>query len=223
MTTGQLDGRSNGAEVRTFGLRLDDQGIWLDRDSLPRRSEPADSANTVTDDGVHRYLIRYGSLGWVGLFGTVDRVECGHRDRVVVQTRRGLELGEVLSDPGERTIAIGDAKPAGEILRVATSDELTAYSTRANASLNRLIDASQKSLDAAELPVSIMDGELLFDTDSAVLYFVGESHPDAGPLVTDVARQNGLLRIELEPLIEPPAPEGGGCGKPGCGGGGCHS
>jgi hypothetical protein len=56
-----------------------------------------------------------------------------------------------------------------------------------------------------------------------VLYFVGESHPDAGPLVTEIARGHGLERIELQPMIDPPPSTGGGCGKPGCGGGGCHS
>ena len=222
LTTGELDGRANGRGVGTFGVRADEDGIWLDRETLPKADES--SGNAPIDDDVRRYLIRYGSLGWIGLFGTVDEVECEHRDRVVVQTHRGLELGEVLSDPATQPIATGDAKPAGEILRVAASPEVAAHSARVARSLNRLIDDSQKSLDAASLPVSIMDGELLFDAESAVLYFVGESHPDAGPLVTAVARQHGLQRIELESFLDAP-PESGGCGKPGCGGGGggCHS
>lgn len=216
LTTGEGVDRP-GCSVATIQVREDSGSLQIDRDSVAKKS----AAAIVPDDGIQRYLIRYGSLGWVGRFGTVDGVECRFRDRVVVQTNRGREIGEVLSDPDDRASA-GTEKPIGEVLRVASADELHQYSSRSSRILDRVIDQSRAVLTEKDLPVEVVDGEILFDGESAVLYFLGESHPDAGPLVTDVAQQHDLERIELCPVIDPPA-SGGGCGKPGCGGGGCSA
>jgi len=220
LRNGAAVGRS-GSGVRTIPVQIDGTSVSVDRDAL---TAPAAAANAV-DDGIHRYVIRYGTLGWVGLFGTVDRVACSHRDRIVVQTHRGLELGEMLSDPTDGRSANADAQPAGEVVRLAEATEIDSHNGRQNGLVNRLIGDAQQQLDQRELPISVVDGEVLFDAETAVLYFVGESHPDAGPLVTDIAREHGLERIELQPMVDPPPSTGGGCGKPGCGGGGggCHS
>lgn len=209
--TGEGVGRE-GVAVGTIPVRVDEGMLQVDRSVLAQPQQQ--------DDGIHRYVVRYGTLGWVGLFGTVDRVECTHRDRVVVQTHRGLELGEVLSDPTENQSGYSDAQPAGEVVRVASAEERESHAARQNGLVDRLIGNAQALLDQNELPLSVVDGEVLFDAESAVLYFLGESHPDAGPLVTDVARDHELERIELQPMIDPPA---SGCGKPGCGGGGCST
>lgn len=220
LRSGESVGRP-GVAVRTIPVQIEDGAVSIDRSVLatPQTSAPQQ------DDGIHRYVVRYGALGWVGLFGTVNRIDCTHRDRVLVQTHRGQELGEVLSDPTEDRAAASDASPTGEVVRVVTSAELDSHKTRQNGIVDRLIGAAQQLLDGDDLPVSVVDAEVLFDGESAVLYFLGESHPDAGPLVTGVAREHGLERIELQPMIDPPEPAAAGCGKPGCGGGGggCHS
>ena len=205
-----------GVAVASLAVREVEGRLEIDRDSLPQRGSARDGKH---DDGIQRFLVRYGALGWVGRFGTVDGVNCRFRDRVVVQTERGVELGEVLADPTDGTgAAIG--KPTGEVLRVVASDELRQFSQRRRELVPVLISESAAALTDAALPLEIVDGELLFDGESAVLYFLGESHPDAGPLVTDVARRHGLDRIELCPLLDPPPT---GCGSCGCedGGGGC--
>lgn len=195
--------------VRESGGRLE-----IDRDSLPDRAVATDAA---ADDGIQRFLVRYGALGWVGRFGTVDGLSCQFRDRVVVRTGRGIELGEVLADPaaGDRT---GNAQPTGEVLRVATAEEVREFTGRQRDTVSRLVTAATDVLRDASLPLDIVDGEVLFDGESAVLYFLGDSHPDAGPLVAGVARAQGLQRIELYPMVDPVP---GGCGSGGCGDGGC--
>lgn len=204
-----------GVAVASLAIREVEGRLEIDRDSLPQTDA---SRKTESDDGIQRFLIRYGALGWVGRFGTVDGVECQFRDRVVVQTERGLEVGEVLADPADGT-GVTNGKPTGEVLRVVASDELRQFGQRRRELFPVLISESTAALTEAVLPLEIVDGELLFDGESAVLYFLGESHPDAGPLVTDVARQHGLERIELCPLIDPPPT---GCGSCGCDdGGGC--
>ena len=39
-------------------------------------------------------------MGQVGRFAAVDAVRYPRRSRVIVRTRRGLEMGEVLCPPG---------------------------------------------------------------------------------------------------------------------------
>jgi len=204
-----------GVAVAAFAIQEIDGRLEIDRDSLPQRTPTRSGAN---DDGIQRFLVRYGALGWVGRFGTVDGVDCRFRDRVVVQTDRGIELGEVLADPADGSGEL-NGQPTGEVLRVAASEELQAFDRRRRELVSVLLDESTATLTEAALPLEVVDGELLFDGESAVLYFLGESHPDAGPLVTDVARRHSLERIELCPLLEPPP---SGCGSCGCGeGGGC--
>lgn len=207
------------AGIATIDIRTANGSVEIDRETLPQSQGNTTSSN----DGIHRYLVRYGSLGWVGVFGTVDRVDCQHRDRVILQTHRGQEVGEILSTPDDLAAQNNSDKPAGEVIRIASSDELTSYHPRTENLTPLLIKESSGVLAESSIDLAVVDGEVLFDGESAVLYFLGDSHPDAGPLVTDIAHRHGLARIELYPFIDPPEPEGGGCGKPGCGGGGCHS
>lgn len=205
--------------VATLAVRVEDGSVQIDRETLPQKQAAA--ANV--DDGIHRYLVRYGSLGWIGVFGNVDRVECQHRDRVVLQTHRGQELGEILSTPEDLAAQNNTDKPGGEVVRVAVSDEVKVHEPRSREVTLLLIEECSAVLEESDVDLAIVDGEVLFDGESAVLYFLGDSNPDAGPLVTDVAKRHGLDRIELYPFVDPPEPEGGGCGKEGCGGGGCSS
>lgn len=206
--------------VASLAVRVNDGSVEIDRETLPQKTSLA--ANV--DDGIHRYLVRYGSLGWVGVFGNVDKVECQHRDRVILQTHRGQELGEILSTPEDLAAQNNSDKPGGEVVRVATPDEIKTHEPRSRELTPQLIEECSCVLAESDIDLAIVDGEVLFDGESAVLYFLGDSNPDTGPLVTDIAKHHGLNRIELYPFIDPPEPEGGGgCGKEGCGGGGCHS
>ena len=205
--------------VAVLAVRVTDGSVEIDRETLPQKT----SLTTNADDGIHRYLVRYGSLGWVGVFGNVDKVECKHRDRVILQTHRVHELGEILSTPEDLASQNNSDKPGGEVVRLAEPEEVTSHEPRSRKLTPLLIEECSAVLAESDIDLAIVDGEVLFDGESAVLYFLGDSNPDAGPLVTGIAKRHGLDRIELYPFIDPPEPEGGGCGKEGCGGGGCHS
>ena len=49
-------------------------------------------------------LVRYGRPGWVALFNAADELDVEHGDRVVVQTERGQELGDLLSNVSEHQV-----------------------------------------------------------------------------------------------------------------------
>src|SRR5882672_2870594 len=67
------------------------------------------------------HLIRVGAMGQVGRFAAVDVVRYPRHSRVVVRTRRGLEIGQVLTPPddGDDARVFAD----GDILRGMTIED----------------------------------------------------------------------------------------------------
>lgn len=168
-------------------------------------------------DGVHRYLVRFGAMGWIGRFGSVHAVECARGDRVLVRTERGEEAGTVLAIPADLK---GDAaQPSGEILRRLTSDE-----ERELLFLARPEDIQERCrslLNVYAIPLEVIDCERLFDGETAVLYYLGDRVPELEKVTQEL---NGEFRgrVLLQPVIEPAPPvSAGGCGSGGCGSGGC--
>ncbi len=204
-----------GHRVEQFAVRVDDGELQL---QVPQ----AGDAGEVSDDGVHRYLIRYGALGWVAWFGSIESIECRHKDRVVVNTSRGLELGEVLSSPldGKRPKSVDAEKPTGEVLRAARDDDLAQHKLLSQEPPGLLNDAD-RVLAEHDLAVDVVDFERLFDGATVVLYFLGEQFPELESVAEELSASREF-DVRFFPLIEPP-PHAGGCGAGGCGSGGCGS
>jgi len=195
------------ALLRTFAVRADAAGLWLDRSPLSQPRAPI----VPETDGIQRVLVRYGSLGWVGVFGTVDHLVCEHGDRVVVISDRGTELGEVLADPS-RPISSAN-KPTGELVRVASAEEVALHRTR-QSRVEQALESANRFGQSKMLPAEFVDGELLFDGETLVVYYLGEFHADFAELRTRLAISLNVSRVDLAPLLEP---AGGGCGSGGCG------
>ncbi|QDT51233.1 3-phenylpropionate/cinnamic acid dioxygenase ferredoxin subunit [Symmachiella dynata] len=194
--------------------------VHVEEGELRIEIPPAVETPPVKDDGVHRYLIRYGALGWVAWFGSIESVECRHKDRVVVNTSRGLELGEVLSSPldGRRPLSVNAEKPTGEVLRRASEDDLAQVKLM-SAEPPGLLDACEQLLAAHDPTVDVVDFEFLFDGKTIVLYFLGEQLPELETIGEQLSKQFHF-EVRFFPLVEPP-PQAGGCGSGGCGSGGC--
>jgi len=159
-------------------------------------------------------LVRYGRLGWVALFSATDELNAEHGDSVVIQTERGLELGELLSNVAEHHV--GDVSPAGDVLRLAGREDLKVDGTDA-VDLDELIETIRHQ--AAELePV---DAELLIDGRTVVVYCLGEVGQESERIAVFQSKRTGR-DIRLSPMFDP---EPGGCGSGGggCGSGGCGS
>jgi nitrite reductase/ring-hydroxylating ferredoxin subunit len=211
VTTGAGD---RGQDVGRVSVKSEEGGLWVDRDTLPKPAEKI-------DDGIQRYLIRYGALGWVGLFGTVHELECEFKTRVVLQTHRGLELGEVLTTPSDPQTQQSKEPPTGELLRLAETDEVSKFETVATERLPQLMSESQKSLQAGDVSVDLVDAELLLDGKKAILYYLGDASPQLTDLREPLAAKLGVDEVEWQSLIEQPQPQG--CGSGGCSSGGCGS
>ncbi len=132
----------------------------------------------------HTHVVRFGTLGHLGRFTSADVEDRPHGCRVVVQTTRGIETGELLLS---QAMSSHDASPVeGSLLRAMTvDDELL----EARLQQNRLsaIEKCAERIAELELPVSLVDVEPLFDGQTIVFYFLGEETPEVERLVEELA------------------------------------
>jgi cell fate regulator YaaT (PSP1 superfamily) len=160
-------------------------------------------------------------MGQVGRFAAVDAVRYPRRSRVIVRTRRGLELGEVLTPPEDSDD--GRTFSDGELLRgVTVQDEL--LQARLERNRQEAYAACAAMLAENRMSAVLVDVEHLFDGQGLFFYFLGDVTPEMESYTTRLAETYEAkvqFRKFTETLIE-------GCG-PGCGTeeakgqGGCES
>jgi cell fate regulator YaaT (PSP1 superfamily) len=148
-------------------------------------------------------------MGQVGRFAAVDAVRYPRHARVVVRTRRGLEIGDVLSPPDERDDSRAFAD--GEILRGMTvQDDL--LQARLEKHRQEAYEACSALLGHHGVSTVLVDVEHLFDGQGLFFYFLGDVPPDV-ETYTDRLAETYEAKVQFrkftETLIE-------GCG-PGCG------
>jgi hypothetical protein len=192
------------------------------------------------------YLIRYGVMGHIGRFRSDPR--CGgpfdRGQAVVIQSHRGIELGEVLLLLDE-TVALGswgkldpgtgeDAAPTEadmpHVLRAASSDDL-ARAENVSESRSRRFSRCRGILEEAGWLWELLDVEPLFDGHSTVLHYLGSLKPDEASVRArfrvacdfDIVLEpvGGDLVDDASEAIEEEHGCGDGCGSGGCGSGGC--
>jgi hypothetical protein len=172
------------------------------------------------------YLVSHGNGGAVGRFTAPPTLTCQRGDRVVVHSARGQEVGVVLCPATTRHARLLGTPTTGELLRrTSPGDEELIRTLRV---LGERLFADGRRL-AAELglPFEILDVEVLFDGQRALVQHLRWAECDSEPFARALGRAYGL-EVLLEDLAVPePAEEHGGCGQPGCGraegGGGCSS
>ena len=146
------------------------------------------------------YLIRYGIMGHVGRFLCDPASTAGYSrgETVVIESHRGLELGEVLfvgrgegavhaSDGTEATAAAEGQDPEraarGEqarVLRPAGVLDLE-QSRQVEASRASRFAECRRVLDAGDWPWELIDVEPLLDGRSTVIHYLGPHRLDATP------------------------------------------
>lgn len=162
------------------------------------------------------HLVRVGAMGHVGRFMAADPSRYERMSRVVVRTRRGLEIGEVLT--AENTGQECD----GKILRrMSDQDQLLA----GRLEKNRLAayDACVAKLADQQVDAVLMDVEHLFDGRSLYFYFLGDPPPEADAITAELAEvyeTQVQFRKFTETVIAGCGPD---CGTENATGGGCDS
>jgi hypothetical protein len=181
------------------------------------------------------YLLSHGLAGDFGRFRASHPLELRRGSWAVVRSQRGLELAQVLRPATQGLATFLPNTTVGELVRPATSDdEATAAQRKAH---GQEICARGRALaESLDVPVELVDVEVLLDGTHAVLHLLRAASCDVRPLVSALSRETELHILLADMHTVPDAhededlgcgscgSEGGGCGKGGCGsGGGCGS
>jgi cell fate regulator YaaT (PSP1 superfamily) len=138
--------------------------------------------STAAGLGRH-HLVRVGALGQIGRFTAVDATRYPRGSHVVVRTARGLELGQVLSPPGE---SAESARADGSILRGVTAEDHL-LSARLEKNRHAAFEACAARLQAMRSPAVLMEVEHLFDGQTLVFYLLGDVTPEVEAMTAQLA------------------------------------
>ncbi len=171
---------------------------------------------------IMHYLVRHGTPGFLGRFAAADDSASDFtRGRpFVVKSRRGLELGELLG-PADAGF---DDPFLGELVRPASDGDLATGASH-SVTASQLYQDALRLAGELDLPLAVLDLELLLDGRHAVLHAVRLGDCDAGPLLAALGERHDIVVLLFDLTVEP-EPHGcgscgdGGCGS-GCGDGGC--
>lgn len=138
-------------------------------------------------------------------------------DRCIVQTDRGLEYGEVVSE----TMVNPPCEPPEKgrrVVRKATPEDEEVARTRREEE-QRALGICRRKIAEHGLPMKLVDAERSFDGTRTTFYFTAEGRVDFRELVKDLAREL-RTRIELRQIgVRDEAKMLGGmgpCGLPCC-------
>lgn len=161
------------------------------------------------------FLVRYGRFGQIGRF-VGDHTDYARGDQVVVESPRGIELGEILAL--ERSV-VSSGSP-GKVLRAAQPSDLHRALVAAARS-EGCLDRCEQVLQERRLPVALLEFEPLLEDSRGVLHFLGVIPNDHDGLLNDLRTACGV-DIVLSPCVAAPEPiesdaDCGSCASGGCG------
>ena len=164
------------------------------------------------------YIVRHGSMRFLGEFVAEENASYPRGARVVVRTERGMEAGEVLSEANPLALQMIAEPTKGKMIRVFTpEDEATA--DRLREAEFREFDACRNFISQHKLQMELVDVEHLFGGERIVFYFLADNRVDFRELVKDLAREF-QTRIELRQIgvrdESKLLADYGDCGKPVC-------
>lgn len=167
----------------------------------------------------HTVLVRYGAVPEVARFVHRTHAELPRGEAVVVQTHRGLQLGEVLETLAASASSKADEPVDFEIVRIATAEDHATARERQKECESEFYEWCRRIV-LWNLSLELIDLERTLDGEKAILYVLTERGPATTTLALQAAAA-GLGIIEVQPvsaagLVSLPT-GGGGCGTGGCG------
>ena len=149
-------------------------------------------------------VVRFGYLRMVGEFPYTGEAKPGCGSKLVVKTQRGVEMGEMLTSTCRNAgcsksvtrkemldyIANSGGKQypfyeQGRVLRIATTEDLE-EEQRLEQKKNEYKLAARRLVEAAALPMQIIEAEPLLGGDRVVFYFSADDRIDFRDLVRDL-------------------------------------
>ncbi len=160
--------------------------------------------------------VRFKRTGKVYYFAPTA-VDLEVNDYVVVETTRGLELGQVVISP--KQVLAGDVgKPLKPVLRKAEPEDIKRAQELEAKEREALVECS-KLIDKLNLSMKLLSAEYNLDGSRLTLYFSAAERVDFRELVRELA---GRLKVRVELRQTGPRDEAkmiggyGRCGRPLC-------
>ncbi len=139
--------------------------------------------------------VRYGKMRMVARFKT-DREDLHVRDRCVVRTDRGKELGEVLT-PLQPIPEAVPPESLWDVIRRASADDLVNGERLDKESVPRAIKICRELVQKLNLQMKVSDVDYVYGGERLIFYFTSESRVDFRELVRQLAHEF-RTRIELK-------------------------
>jgi cell fate regulator YaaT (PSP1 superfamily) len=163
-------------------------------------------------------IVRHGVMRFLGDYEASDELPCRRGARVVVQSERGAEIGEVLCDSSPRALELITEPTRGRIMRLVTPEDLQQLE-KIRAGERQEFETCQRLVAQRKLQMELVDVEHLFGGERIIFYFLAEKRVDFRELVKDLAREL-QTRIEMRQIgVRDEAKvlaDYGDCGKPVC-------
>ncbi len=160
--------------------------------------------------------VRFKEVGKVYYFDP-DGHQLKKGERVIVETARGIECGEVAMDNRE----VDDeeiVKPLKKLLRVATQEDLKTVEENKEKE-KKAFEICEKKIEKHKIDMKLVDIEYTFDNSKILFYFTADGRVDFRELVKDLASVFHT-RIELRQIgVRDESKMLGGigiCGRPFC-------
>lgn len=145
----------------------------------------------------HHVTIRYGILRNIEEFYTSNPT-LKKGDKVVIRSSRGVELGEVVSQPQE--IDDNTSVPGmGEVLYKVTEEDKRKQKEIEENIIPSEFSFCQRKIKEHNLPMKLASVEHLFGSKKIIFYFLAKGRVDFRELVKDLAKEY-KSRIEMKQI-----------------------
>lgn len=154
--------------------------------------------------------VRFKRAGKVYYFDPAG-IDLEANDHVVVETARGLELGQVVISPGQ-VLSSDVSKPLKPVVRKAETEDIERAQEFEAKEREALVECG-KLIDKLNLSMKLLSAEYNLDGSRLTLYFSAAERIDFRALVRELA---GRLRVRVELRQMGPRDEAkliGGCGR----------
>ena len=161
-------------------------------------------------------LVRYGRMGTLGLFEHHETGILKVHTRVVIKTKRGLELGHLVGrfssyKAGQFRLNQEQLKeyfntddsdfsqgPAGKFIRYATAADISEERHLRKIAREEMVYC-RRFVTEMDLPMKIVDAEHVFGGERIIFYFMSDGRVDFRDLVKRIA-QEYQTRIEMRQI-----------------------
>jgi cell fate regulator YaaT (PSP1 superfamily) len=168
------------------------------------------------------YLVSFGLTGEFGRFRATSPLALCRGERVVVRGPRGVETACVLREAAPGHAHFLPNTSVGQLLRRLTpADEQTERRLRDKG--QQLFERGRQLAVELELPLELLDVEVLLDGEHALLHHLRWADADVRPFVSTLSREFALhiVLVDLtrpqEAAIHEESGEPHDCGRPNCG------